>query len=712
MNKQERLNDILSHASGRGDRSGAKPGASEQREENLRRLVRAAMPAAEVSDALRQRVRSLETAPVQPTRPWLLRLFPQRARWALGAALLLAGVVAPIVQPRWVAAQALRRMESAITDVHSAHDVSWRVAPDGTRTKVGESWWQGGKCRAEGSRPSDRTLVFTDGKVWHYDASKHTVTVWGAEGPFGYNRSGFSLTAMARDFARWGWRDNIRVQGEARLGGRRVRIVIIQRADEPNRSLLFVDAATDLPVRREGQRRVDGRWVTEMVTEHEYNRPLPASLFVPRFPASARLIDMVSGRANWEQRLLKGIARQRAGERIIVLRDLQVNAQGDIFLLYTAGRPPDMKSGEDWEIEIKDDRGTEYRNGQHYQPHMRGNPSPAGDGYVFDGERLEGNWWIPRAPQDPWGPRRFTITFHVARTAPSADWELAGGPDGILLPRDKQFPVKAIFTLDVERPTTALVPEWMPYMAVGLDEREIERGQISTRTIMHRLDRDYERALAGYQELARKNEERAKELGEPIADPQLWTDMGELLHRMGRVKEARQALERAVQEANPRDSSGQMANEALAGLLADLSWRPGRRAPVVTAPDLSGQQQSTSRYRGKVLLIDLWSPWSEELKDRKALYARYRSKGLAILGVGIGRDKEETARFIKAQKVEWPQLVDDTGWRSVIGRQFGYHHSVTQLPRTILVDRRGIIRHVNLHGEALEAAVAELVRSR
>src|SRR5437867_1117708 len=86
MNDQERLIEVLERLP-RSDAE-APPGLQE---ENLRRLIRAAMPPAEVSEALRRRVRALESAdPRLPPQSLLTRLFPTRIRWALAAGLALA----------------------------------------------------------------------------------------------------------------------------------------------------------------------------------------------------------------------------------------------------------------------------------------------------------------------------------------------------------------------------------------------------------------------------------------------------------------------------------------------------------------------------------------------------------------------------------------------------------------------------------------------
>jgi outer membrane lipoprotein-sorting protein len=325
MNDHERLTDLLQRA--RGSAQGL---TTEQQEENLRRLIRAAMPPAEVSETLRQRVRALEGAdPRLPAQSLLTRHFPTRIRWALAAGLALAGIVTPVLAPRWVAAQVLRRTEAAITDARSMHEVTWRVAPDGSRTKVDEEWREAGRWRVD-SRQLGRIDVITNEKIWSYDPKLNTVTVGASKGPFGSNPSGFSLAARARDIARWGRQDRIRLVGVTVAHGRPAHEVVIERADEPGRELLVVDAATDLPVRRLRQHQVGPRWVTDLVTDYRYNERLEPSLFVPDFPTSARVIDKAGGRRIWS----KGIAHLRAGDRTTAVRPVGVYHDRVSFVVY------------------------------------------------------------------------------------------------------------------------------------------------------------------------------------------------------------------------------------------------------------------------------------------------------------------------------------------------------------------------------------------
>jgi peroxiredoxin len=143
--------------------------------------------------------------------------------------------------------------------------------------------------------------------------------------------------------------------------------------------------------------------------------------------------------------------------------------------------------------------------------------------------------------------------------------------------------------------------------------------------------------------------------------------------------------------------------------IAELALSPGRKPPAFTVNDLDGKPQSPDRFQGQVLLIDFWATWCGpcrgELPNVKSVYDKFHDKGFAILGVSLDEDKDALQKFVKEQNMAWPQLFDGKGWKNEIAQLY----RVNAIPKTLLLDRQGVIRHVNLRGPALEKAVAELV---
>lgn len=101
--------------------------------------------------------------------------------------------------------------------------------------------------------------------------------------------------------------------------------------------------------------------------------------------------------------------------------------------------------------------------------------------------------------------------------------------------------------------------------------------------------------------------------------------------------------------------------------------------------DLSGKTWSFSSLRGKVVLVNFWATWCppcrKEMPDLQALYERFGSQGLVILGIS----DEETSKvepFIRDRKVTFPVLLDP-------GRKVNEAFIVDGIPKSFVYDRDG-----------------------
>ncbi len=111
--------------------------------------------------------------------------------------------------------------------------------------------------------------------------------------------------------------------------------------------------------------------------------------------------------------------------------------------------------------------------------------------------------------------------------------------------------------------------------------------------------------------------------------------------------------------------------------------------PTFDLETLDGKRFLSSTLSGKVALVDFWAtyckPCIEEIPDLNELYARYRAKGLVVLGVTIQSGwasdiKADAQRF----KIAYPVVVGDRD----VEKRFG---GIWGLPTTFLVDRNGQI---------------------
>jgi peroxiredoxin len=136
-----------------------------------------------------------------------------------------------------------------------------------------------------------------------------------------------------------------------------------------------------------------------------------------------------------------------------------------------------------------------------------------------------------------------------------------------------------------------------------------------------------------------------------------------------------------------------------------VGWQIGDQAPDFSLADLQGNQVRLSRLRGKVVVLNFWATWCppcrNELPDLQSFYADYQSRGVIVLGINQREAIDLVQDFRDNQKLTFPILLDHDG-------QVGDRYHVDSLPRTIFLDRSGVIRSV-LHGQITRWIFAGLV---
>ena len=541
-----------------------------EQETTLREALQAAYPAAAPPDSLHRRIAALAEQTAAANSPQRFRRWRTGLRLAAVAATVLA-VFAFLLSPKLTAVQAYQRMTDSLRDVRSAHYVTWTIQPDGKRVKSSEVWYQAGQWRTEdasgeGKGRETQTQICRAGKRWTYDDRDNTVTLDQKAFPEGMETSGFSITAGLRDQAAHGQKTQVHLLGATSVQGRPAHIILLysqwayDKAEPSDRSRIVVDDATGLPIRSELQRRKPGavQWITAGISELQYNQNLPAALFTAHFPQSARFVDAITGREQWRQRLSLGVASQLVGKTSnvitypqpddpyhpkfqgtntptrVVVRDFQVNERGDVFLLFTADKAVGFEGNDPFSAELTDEFGTKYASSvfQHRSKFVfapTSLESGIGDnrmsGYLFNNEEVEGCWWVPLQPQGPWKPRRFTLTLRLPYVG------------------------SAVFGLPVQKPATANLPEYMPYMARPLPAAYLEEDDAQTGAYSYWHDaHDLPQALAWYRKAIDLNSAVQRKFGFQPYNAYQWFDVYQVLMEMGRTEEAKAALMRAKKD--------------------------------------------------------------------------------------------------------------------------------------------------------------------
>jgi thiol-disulfide isomerase/thioredoxin len=131
----------------------------------------------------------------------------------------------------------------------------------------------------------------------------------------------------------------------------------------------------------------------------------------------------------------------------------------------------------------------------------------------------------------------------------------------------------------------------------------------------------------------------------------------------------------------------------------------GHPAPEIVVERLNGQELALSSLRGKVVLLDVWASWcvpcQKELPMLDAIARRLRSKGVEVVAVSIDQERGNVVKFLDTQP-RWVLTVAHDP-RGAIAETY----QPEKMPTSYVIDRAGIIRHVNDGFEPADAAVIE-----
>lgn len=147
------------------------------------------------------------------------------------------------------------------------------------------------------------------------------------------------------------------------------------------------------------------------------------------------------------------------------------------------------------------------------------------------------------------------------------------------------------------------------------------------------------------------------------------------------------------------------------GRLAGPAGLAGDRAPVFALRDDRGADTSLLRYRGKIVVMNLWASWCPpcraEMPDLQRLADAYAGRGVVVLGVNEGESAARADAFARSLGIRFPIWIDDA-------QQYGRVYGALGLPTTVILNRDGtVIRGFDgpLAFEQMRAFVAAAVKA-
>ena len=119
----------------------------------------------------------------------------------------------------------------------------------------------------------------------------------------------------------------------------------------------------------------------------------------------------------------------------------------------------------------------------------------------------------------------------------------------------------------------------------------------------------------------------------------------------------------------------------------------GRPAPDLVVKRLDGRPLALASLKGKVVLLDVWASWcvpcKQELPILDAMAGRLRARGVEILAVSIDQERANLDKFL-AVRSRWTLTIahDEKG-------AIADTLQPDKMPTSYVIDRAGIVRHVN-----------------
>ncbi len=133
------------------------------------------------------------------------------------------------------------------------------------------------------------------------------------------------------------------------------------------------------------------------------------------------------------------------------------------------------------------------------------------------------------------------------------------------------------------------------------------------------------------------------------------------------------------------------------------------RRPDFTLPDLEGRKRSISEWDGKVILLNFWATWCppcrREMPAFIKLQEKYGKQGFQVIGIAIDQ-KDLAEQFADSIGVNYPILAGQLE-ATEITKRYGNHFG--QLPYTVFIDRKGIIRVIK-RGEVKHAWAEKVIQ--
>ncbi len=137
--------------------------------------------------------------------------------------------------------------------------------------------------------------------------------------------------------------------------------------------------------------------------------------------------------------------------------------------------------------------------------------------------------------------------------------------------------------------------------------------------------------------------------------------------------------------------------------------RVGQSAPALSLPTVNGKILTLASLKGRPVYLNFYATWCAPCNDEAPtigkLSAKYKPRGLTVLGVNELESPQKAREFLTKYHLAYEAVVDSDG---VAGKDYG----ALGLPVHIFIDRSGVVRTYRLgemNPEEIEAAIKSIL---
>jgi peroxiredoxin len=137
--------------------------------------------------------------------------------------------------------------------------------------------------------------------------------------------------------------------------------------------------------------------------------------------------------------------------------------------------------------------------------------------------------------------------------------------------------------------------------------------------------------------------------------------------------------------------------------------RIGRLAPDFTITEANRSTGKLSDYRGKIVVLNFWASWCGPCKleapDLETFHKEYKTQDVVVLAVGWRDTPSELSKFAAARGLTFKILAD-------VSEGVGNKYGLTGVPTTFFIDKKGVIRDMQIGAMNKAIMVSKLAKAR